>query len=106
MLAWIIAPPVRSSYVADQFVVELRHRLRDDADVGDDGHEVGVAVPAGDDVLVEVAGNACAGAAAQVDADVEALGAHPIFEELDDGGGLYAEVGELVGGEFFEIGLV
>src|SRR5258706_9511182 len=89
-----------------QFIVELRHRLRNDANVGDYGHEIGVAGPAWDQVLVEVAGDACAGGAAEVGADVEALGAHGVFEEADDGGGLGAEVAELFGGEFFEVGLM
>ena len=35
--------------------------LGDDVDVGDDGHEVGVSDPAGDDVPVEVAGESGTG---------------------------------------------
>ena len=48
--------------------------LGQDPGVGHGGHEVGVAVPPGQDVHVEVAGNAGAGGPAQVGADVEAVG--------------------------------
>ena len=44
-----------------------------DLGFGDDGHEVGVAVPTGHDVLVDVVGDAGAGDLAGVDAEVEAL---------------------------------
>src|SRR4051812_9486125 len=59
-----------------QEVVECLEGLDDHAGVGDGGHEVGVALPAGDDVPVEVAGQAGAGGAAEVQADVVAVGAH------------------------------
>src|SRR5688572_12040176 len=44
------------------------------AGLGQGGHEVGVAVPAGHAVHVEVAGNAGAGAAPQVGTHVQAVG--------------------------------
>src|SRR5438093_8929562 len=37
-----------------QLIVKLRHRLRDDTDLAYNAHEVGVPVPAGHDVLVDV----------------------------------------------------
>ncbi len=44
--------------------------------LADDGHEIGVAAPAWDDVNMQVFLNAGAGGAAKVDADVEAVGFH------------------------------
>src|ERR1700760_532855 len=46
----------------------------EDPGVADDRHEVGVAAPAGDDVLVQVGGDAGPGNLTEVHADVEALG--------------------------------
>ena len=46
-----------------------------DAGFGGGGHEVGVAAPAGDEVDVEMLVDAGAGSGAEVDADVEAVGA-------------------------------
>src|ERR1700744_2332278 len=54
--------------------------LRDDADVADNRHEVDVAIPARNDVGVDVAGDAGAGDLADVDADVEALRIHGAIE--------------------------
>src|SRR6185436_7809328 len=48
--------------------------LRDHAGPGDDGHEVGVPLPAGDDVDVQMLGDAGAGGLAEVDANVESIG--------------------------------
>ena len=56
--------------------------LGDDAYVSDGGDEVDVAVPAGDDVGVEVVGDAGAGGFADVDAEVEALGVHGDLQGL------------------------
>src|SRR5688500_8329410 len=67
----------------DQPFPRLPQGLGYDAHVADDAHEVRVAGPAGDDVLVEVAGEAGAGASAEVDADVEALGADGPLEQAD-----------------------
>ena len=89
-----------------QFAVELLGGLGDDADIGDDGHEVGIPIPAGDEVLVEVAGHAGAGTAAEVDADIEALGGDGAFEQFDGEDGLVGEVGEFIGVEFAEVGFV
>ncbi len=58
-------------------------RLGDDADLADDVHEVHVAAPAGDDVLVQVARHAGPGHPAQVEADVEPLGAHRRLQQPD-----------------------
>src|SRR5437764_4215317 len=63
-----------------QQVVQRVERLDDDLDVGQDGHEVGVAVPARDDVPVEVAGKARPGGVPQVQPDVVAVGVHQLVE--------------------------
>ena len=66
-----------------QLRIKLAHRLGNDVGFADDVHEVDVAGPAGDDVLVEVPGDAGAGAAAEVDADVEPLGGDGPLEQAD-----------------------
>ena len=65
---------LRTTY-SHQLLVQLAHRLRDDLDFADDAHEIHVAGPAGNDVLVQVPGDSGAGDPAEVDADVKALGA-------------------------------
>src|SRR5438045_8148728 len=60
---------------------QLAHRLRHDAHFADDAHEVRVATPSGDDVLVQVTRQAGGGAAAEVDADVEALRRHRVAKQ-------------------------
>ena len=54
-------------------------------DVGEDSHEIVVAVPAGNNVEMEMVGNASAGTGAEIASDVE-----PIRREmrLEDGGAL------------------
>ena len=74
--------------------------LGDDADIADDGHEINVAVPARDDVAVDVAGDACAGALADVEADVVALGVHGEGEGLLAEGEEFHDLGAFIGGEF------
>ncbi len=54
--------------------------LGDDADIADDGHEIDIAVPAGDDVGVDMPGYAGTGDFADIDADVETLGVHGAVE--------------------------
>src|SRR5688500_14094639 len=89
-----------------QLLVQLAHRLRHHADVADDGHEIRVAGPAGDDVLVEVAGDAGAGAAAEVGAEVKTLRGEGALEQPEDARRLLSEV-ELLGvGQLFEVRLV
>ena len=51
----------------------LRQLLGQHARLADDGHEVGVAVPARNDVEVQVIEDAGAGRLAEVDADVDAV---------------------------------
>ena len=58
---------------ADEPVVELEQALDDDLGLPQDGHEVRVAVPARDDVPVEVAGEPGPGGLAQIQADIVAL---------------------------------
>ena len=78
--------------------------MGDDADVAEDGHEVDVAVPAGDDVGVDVAGDAGAGDFADVDADVEALRIHGTFEGVLAEHEEFHDFGALFGGAFGERG--
>jgi hypothetical protein len=83
--------------VFEEFIGDVEG-LGDDADVGDDGHEVDVAVPARDEVGVEVSGDAGAGAFADVDADVEALGVHGAVEGLLAEGEEFHHFGTFFGG--------
>src|SRR5262245_47599178 len=62
-----------------QLIVELSQRLRHDPHVADDRHEIHVAVPSWDDVLVQMTRQPRPGAAAQVHADVEALRRHGLL---------------------------
>lgn len=78
--------------------------LGEDSGVAEDGHEVGVAVPARDDVEVEVAGDAGAGGFAEVDADVEAVGLEGFLEEpLGFDGGVHEACAFFVV-EVFQVG--
>ena len=58
-----------------QELTGIGEELGQHAGMADHRHEVGVAAPPGYHVLVQVGGDAGAGHRAQVDADVEALGA-------------------------------
>ncbi|GEM_PF-5512634 len=49
-----------------QHVVQRLQRLHDDLDIGEDGHEIGIAVPARHEVPVQMARQASAGGAAEV----------------------------------------
>ena len=92
--------------VGFELVVLVEEGLGHDVGFCDDGHEVGVAFPAGDDVLVEVFGEAGAGGSAEVVAEVEAVGVHGGFHDAEGGGGELMDVGLFLGGEFFEVGEV
>ena len=46
------------------------------------GHEIGVVRPPGNDVDVEMLGDASAGGASQVEANVKAIGFHGFFKKL------------------------
>jgi hypothetical protein len=76
-------------------LVERVEGLGEDASVGEDGHEIVVAFPAGDDVEMEVFDDAGTGAFAEVEADVEALGFDRGAEKLL---GVFGEVPKF---EFF-----
>jgi len=81
------------------FAEPFGHRLErggDDAYGGDGGHEVHIAAPAWDEVCVEVLGHACAGGAALVDADVDALGFEPGFEDVAGEGDKGEQMGAVV----------
>src|SRR5262245_3858489 len=56
-------------------------RLWNDFDAGQHRHEVRVAVPARYDVPVQMARNARPGRATEIQADVEALGVHALFQD-------------------------
>ena len=68
-------------------------RLRDDVEVGEHGHEVRVSRPTRHDVHVEVRGDARPGDRAEVDPDVEPLGADRVPEPY---GGLANQAEERV----------
>ncbi len=53
------------------------------------GHEIGIAVPAGNNVAVEMVGHASPGAAADVGANVQALGIEGVS---DDGSGFEGQL--------------
>jgi hypothetical protein len=71
--------------------------------LSEDGHEIGVAVPTRDDVDMEVIGDAGAGDAAEVEADVEAVGFHDLGEGVLAAAGEDHEVGEFRFGEVVEV---
>jgi hypothetical protein len=70
--------------------------------VAEDGHEVVVAGPAGDEVAVEV-GDAAAGGGAEVEADVDAVGLEGGVEEFLAEDDFFHEVGAFGGREFEEV---
>ena len=79
--------------------------FREDSGFGDGGHEVGVAVPAGKDVHVDVAGDSGSGAFSYVHAYIEAGGLVDFFEvafglagEFHQFGGGWLVDGREVGG--------
>src|SRR5512133_215388 len=57
----------------DQFVVQGTQTIREHARAANDRHEVRVAGPARDDVDVQVIGNTCSRALAEIQTDVESL---------------------------------
>ena len=88
--------------------------FREDSGFGDGGHEVGVAVPAGKDVHVDVAGDSGSGAFSYVHAYIEAGGLVDFpqvafglaceFHELGRGGFVYGrEVGGVLIGDHHEV---
>ena len=81
-------------------------RLREDARLGEDGHEVVVAVPARDDVRMQVGDAATGDGEAEVEADVEGVGLEGGGEEAFAHDDLVEEVGALGGGEVLEVGHV
>ena len=80
--------------------------MGNDVDVGDDGHEVGVADPAGDDVPVEVAWEAGAGDVAEVEADIEASGIHDVAQKFQETLKFMLAFEEFFLGEISEVGLM
>ena len=67
--------------LATKQIDQRLHRLGDRLGRADGGDEIGVAVPAGDDVPVKVAGQSRAGAAAEVQSDVEAVGVKVLLQQ-------------------------
>jgi len=76
--------------------------FRHDFDIGDGGHEVGIAVPARDDVVVHMFGKTSAGDFALVDAHVEAVGRHQLAQGFEGQLRLRHQFGEGGGIQFFE----
>ena len=80
--------------------------LGDDADFAGDGHEVGVALPAGNNVKMEMSWQSGAGTAAQIEADVEALRIDGFGEGLLGSGDHLHQLEHFSVGEFLEVGFV
>ena len=78
--------------------------LGEDAGGADHGHEVVVAVPAGDDVPVEMRDAAAGDWAAEVEAEVESVGLKGGGEEAFAEGDLLKEIGAFGGGELLQVG--
>src|SRR5437868_12907411 len=80
-------PSPAAGLPGDESPPELFRRLLqglvDDPHVVDDGHEVGVTVPARDHMVVNVIGNPGARRAADVDAGVEAVGTHGLSKDRE-----------------------
>jgi len=74
--------------------VDVGQRFGQDPGLGDDGHEVGVALPAGHDVNVQVRLHARPRGLADVDAHIEAVGMIGLLQYL-----------RAVGGEFHQLEL-
>lgn len=76
--------------VLGEFASQGIEGIGDDADIAEDGHEVGVAGSAGNDVGVKVTGQARPSAVAQIVSDVKAVGldrgAKDIHRVTDSGG--------------------
>ena len=76
--------------------------FRYDFDVGNDGHEIGIAVPAGDDVVMDVFGKACASYFPLVDTHIEAIGCHQLAQGFEGQLRLPHQFGKGGGIQFFE----
>jgi len=91
-----------------QFDAERRgqfaQRLRHDGRVRKDGHEVRVAIPARDDVDVQMLDDARAGAFAEIDAEIEAVGAHDFGERVLTATRELHEVGHFLHGQSIQVG--
>ncbi|MFM1944802.1 MAG: hypothetical protein RI897_3784 [Verrucomicrobiota bacterium] len=83
---------------------EFREGLGHYRVVSQDGHEVGITGPAGDDMQVQVFCDACSGALAEVEADVEALGFHDLAQCFLTGLGKAHEVEHFIVSQVGEVG--
>jgi hypothetical protein len=86
-----------------QFSREVAQCLGQDGCAGDDGHEIRVTVPARDDVDMKMFLDACARCAAEIDADVEAVGFHDGREGILAAANEFHEVGEFVVGKAVKV---
>ena len=73
-----------------------------DLDVGNDGHEIGIADPAGDYVVMDVFGKASTGYFPLVDTHVEAIGCHQLAQGSEGQLRLLHQFGKGGGIQFFE----
>src|SRR5829696_827804 len=92
----------RSVKAAPQRLVALLEGLRHNPRVGDHGHEVGVAAPAGYDVQVDVVLDAGAGDATLVEADVEAVRLIDLLEPRHRPLGVSDHLGGRLSGQVLE----
>jgi hypothetical protein len=86
--------------IGAEAVVRCGKFLGEDARLGHDGDKVGVTNPAGNDVHMEVVGDTCARGTAEVEAEVEAVGA---VLAAEGGFALLGKFHELA--KFFAIGV-
>lgn len=78
--------------------------LGQDAGGSEDGHEIGVALPTGHDVEVEVFDDAGSGHPAEVESDIESIGAQGLAQGIHAAAGQLHQFEHFVVGEIGEVG--
>jgi hypothetical protein len=86
-----------------QLVIGALQVFRHHPEIGDNRHEIGVAVPSGDDMYMKMLVNACPRSLAEVDADVETLRRSGVLEDVATSTQGREQVEHLFGGEFVEV---
>jgi len=95
-------------------LIDVVEQLGNEAHVGKDGHEIRVALPARNDVGVEMIGDSSAGTSAEVHSDVEPVGAEDLLKQfvcafdeghhvVEDGRGKLLEISLMLGGSNKEV---